>query len=348
MPTSPAATSRSTRWRGARRGGGDGGHALVDPFGGLADLGARRLRAVGDADARFREDALRMVRAIRLAAALGFEVEAGTLAAIRANAGLVAHLSGERVGAELTRLLAAPAPSVGLRLAMRPASSPSSSPDLAAQRGIPQNKAPGEDLWDHTLRTVDAAPADRPVVRLAALLHDIGKPATLADGRFHHHDAVGARLAEIAAAPAALPAGDDRRGRPTSSATTCSRSTRRRRTPRSAGSSGGSDARPPRRAVRAPAGGRHRQRHDARRSGGGRVPGARRGGARGPPAARPQRTGGRRRRPDVGARARSRPQAGRRARGARRPGRRPTPRSTTGPRSCSSRRACLPTCVPDE
>ena len=70
------------------------------------------------------------------------------------------------------------------------------SPDLAAQRGIPQNKVPGEDLWDHTLRTVDATPADRPVIRLAALVHDIGKPATLADGHFHHHDVVGARLAD--------------------------------------------------------------------------------------------------------------------------------------------------------
>ena len=69
------------------------------------------------------------------------------------------------------------------------------SADLAAQRGIPQNKVPDEDLWDHTLRTVDAAPAARPIVRLAALLHDIGKPATFADGHFLGHDAVGARLA---------------------------------------------------------------------------------------------------------------------------------------------------------
>jgi hypothetical protein len=52
--------------------------------------------------------------------------------------------------------------------------------------GIPQNKIPGEDLWDHTLRTVDATPADRPVIRLAALVHVIGKPATLSDGHFHH------------------------------------------------------------------------------------------------------------------------------------------------------------------
>ena len=70
------------------------------------------------------------------------------------------------------------------------------APELAAQRGIRQNKTPGEDLWDHTLRTVDAAPVGRPVVRLAALLHDIGKPFTLADGRFHHHDVEGARIVE--------------------------------------------------------------------------------------------------------------------------------------------------------
>jgi putative nucleotidyltransferase with HDIG domain len=69
------------------------------------------------------------------------------------------------------------------------------SPELAAQRGVPQNKVPGEDLWDHTVRSVDAAPAARPIVRLAALLHDIGKPATFADGRFMGHDAVGAELA---------------------------------------------------------------------------------------------------------------------------------------------------------
>jgi tRNA nucleotidyltransferase (CCA-adding enzyme) len=69
------------------------------------------------------------------------------------------------------------------------------SAELARQPGIPQNKVEGEDLWDHTLRTVDAAPMDRPIVRLAALVHDIGKPATFAEGHFLGHDAVGADLA---------------------------------------------------------------------------------------------------------------------------------------------------------
>ena len=189
-------TVNSIAWGRAARDGAEAPSALVDPFDGLADLAAGRLRAVGDPDARFREDALRMIRAVRLAAALAFEIEPATLEAIRANAELVRHLSGERIGAELVRLLEAPTPSVGLQLAFDTGLLAVISPELARQRGIAQNKVPGEDLWDHTLRTVDAVPADRPVVRLAALLHDIGKPATLADGRFHHHDIVGAQQAE--------------------------------------------------------------------------------------------------------------------------------------------------------
>jgi len=178
------------------RGPADGTNTLVDPFGGRDDLAARTLRAVGDPGARFREDALRMLRAVRLAATLGFAIEPATLAAIRANATLVGHLSGERIGAELEKLLAAPRPSVGLAISQRTGLLAAISPELAAQRGIGQNKLPDEDLWDHTLRAVDAAPAERPVVRLAALVHDIGKPATLADGHFPHHDTVGADLAD--------------------------------------------------------------------------------------------------------------------------------------------------------
>jgi tRNA nucleotidyltransferase (CCA-adding enzyme) len=169
--------------------------ALVDPFGGSEDVERRLLRAVGDPRKRFEEDALRMVRAVRLAATLEFAVEPATLAAIGERSELVAHLSGERLGAELTKLLAAPRPSVGLRLMADTGILAQISPELAAQRGIAQNKVPGEDLWDHTVRTVDAAPPGRPIVRLAALVHDIGKPATAADGHFYGHEREGADLA---------------------------------------------------------------------------------------------------------------------------------------------------------
>jgi putative nucleotidyltransferase with HDIG domain len=169
--------------------------ALVDPYDGRADLAARVLRAVGEPDARFKEDALRMVRAVRFATTLGFSLEPATLAAIHKRAPLVAHLSGERIAAELGKLLAADRPSIGLRLLAETGILDHVSPELAAQRGVGQNKIPGEDLWDHTLRTVDATPA-HPVVRLAALVHDIGKPSTQADGHFYGHESVGAEQAQ--------------------------------------------------------------------------------------------------------------------------------------------------------
>lgn len=169
---------------------------LVDPFEGVADLERRQLRAVGDPGARFGEDALRMVRAVRLAAVLDFTIEPATLAAIREHAPLTKHVSGERVAAELDKLLTADQPSIGLRLMSETGLLDVLLPELAAQRGVPQNKVEGEDLFDHTLRTVDAAPTGRPVVRLAALLHDIGKPPTLDDGPFRGHEVVGAEMAE--------------------------------------------------------------------------------------------------------------------------------------------------------
>ncbi len=169
--------------------------AIVDPYDGVADVERRLIRAVGEPAARFREDALRMLRAVRLAAVLDFGIEPSTLAAIRENAALAAHVSGERVAAELGKLLGARRPSVGLRLMADTGLLAVVLPDIAAQRGVPQNKIAGEDLLDHTLRTVDAAAADEPVVRLAALLHDIGKPGTIDDGPFRGHELVGAELA---------------------------------------------------------------------------------------------------------------------------------------------------------
>jgi tRNA nucleotidyltransferase/poly(A) polymerase len=172
---------------------------LLDPQGGLPDLANRRIRAVGDPRARFDEDALRLLRAVRLAAQLDFEIEPGTRAAITANAAAVRHVSRERIGQELRKLLRAPRPGHGLRLMAETGLLEAALPQLAAQRGIAQDKIPGDDLWDHTVRTVDAAaqlaPGDEALI-LAALLHDIAKPETLADGHFYGHDEVGARRAE--------------------------------------------------------------------------------------------------------------------------------------------------------
>jgi tRNA nucleotidyltransferase (CCA-adding enzyme) len=169
---------------------------LVDPHGGQADLAARTLRTVGDPAKRFDEDALRMVRAVRLAATLDFAIEPATLAGIGSKADLVGHLSGERIAMEMTEILAADRPSIGLRLMAATGVLAAISPDLVAQRGVPQNKVEGEDLWDHTLRAVDGAAKEPARIRLAALLHDIGKPLTMADGRFLGHETVGAGLAD--------------------------------------------------------------------------------------------------------------------------------------------------------
>ncbi len=140
-----------------------------------------------------------MLRAVRFAATLGFTVEPATRAAIADEAPLAVHVSGERTFVELMRLLAADRPSVGLRLAEETGLLAVVAPGLALQRGIPQAKIPGDDLWDHTWRTVDAAAPQLvdglPLVRTAALLHDLGKPATFADGHFVGHETVGAELA---------------------------------------------------------------------------------------------------------------------------------------------------------
>jgi tRNA nucleotidyltransferase (CCA-adding enzyme) len=194
-------TVNALAW-GGRAGESPG---LIDLHDGLDDLRGRLIRAVGRPEERFAEDALRLIRAIRLSATLGFTIEAATLAGIEARADLVQHLSGERIAAEVEKLLASPVPSAGLRPLESTGLLGWISPELAAQRGLAQDKVPGEDLWDHTLRAVDGAPVDRPIVRLAALLHDIGKPSTFAEGRFLGHETVGAELAAELLARLRLP-----------------------------------------------------------------------------------------------------------------------------------------------
>jgi tRNA nucleotidyltransferase/poly(A) polymerase len=174
-----------------------GSGRLVDPFGGAADLEAGLLRAVGDPDARFNEDALRLVRAVRFATRFGLRIDPGTEAAVVRHAPTAASLSGERVRDELLRMLGgSAAPSAALRLMERLGLLGVLLPELAALRGVPQAKAIGGDALDHSLRTADALPAADPVLRLAGLLHDLGKAGTLADGHFIGHETTGARLAE--------------------------------------------------------------------------------------------------------------------------------------------------------
>jgi putative nucleotidyltransferase with HDIG domain len=181
-------TMNAMAWRPPR--GGTPGE-LIDPFGGRADLDARRLRAVGEADERFREDALRMLRAVRFAALLDLRIEPTTFDAIRRNAALTASLSGERIQQELTKMLRAERPSVALQMLSDSGVLAVICPELEECKLTPQEKAAAENVFEHLLATVDATPANDLVLRLAGLFHDIGKPETFSDGHFHQHEFVG-------------------------------------------------------------------------------------------------------------------------------------------------------------
>jgi tRNA nucleotidyltransferase (CCA-adding enzyme) len=164
---------------------------LVDPFKGAQDLRNRLVRAVGDPADRFREDALRMLRAVRFATTLEFGIEDSTAAAIKANAELMRTVSGERIQQELVKILAVPRPSVAFRLMSTLGLGAVIFPELEQGKGVPQEKAAAQDVFGHLLATLDATPSDHLVLRLAGLLHDIGKPDTYQDGHFYRHEYVG-------------------------------------------------------------------------------------------------------------------------------------------------------------
>lgn len=166
----------------------------TDPFGGRADVVGRRLRTVGDPGARFREDALRLLRAARVAALLDMTVDPATRAAMQAEAAGIDAVSPERVRDELGKMLATPRPSVALRLLEASDLLARVLPELESTRGVGQNEFHAYDVYEHTLRTIDAVPeASDPRLRWVALFHDVGKVPTRAvrpDGRvtFHGHE----------------------------------------------------------------------------------------------------------------------------------------------------------------
>jgi tRNA nucleotidyltransferase (CCA-adding enzyme) len=172
------------------------GH-LADPFGGRDDLAAGVLRAVGDPEQRFTEDALRLLRGVRFAATLNLTMEPATEAAIARLAPAVSRLSGERVRDELLRLLGWPGRILpAFVLLERLGILALILPELAALRGVEQGKLLGGDALDHSLRTADALPASDPILRLAGLLHDVGKASTGSGGHFIGHETAGAQLVE--------------------------------------------------------------------------------------------------------------------------------------------------------
>lgn len=174
---------------------------LVDPFNGIADIRAHRIRCVGDPQARFAEDGLRPVRAVRFAAQMGFEVEQATLDAIPRALKTTEKVSPERIRDELDKILASPQPSRAFLLMEETRLLELLLPELASCRNIEQKGFHRFDVLDHSLLACDAAARDQApgLVRAAALLHDIGKPVTRSldlNGvwTFYQHEQVSATL----------------------------------------------------------------------------------------------------------------------------------------------------------
>lgn len=172
---------------------------IVDPFGGLADLAARRLRTPLAPEVSFEDDPLRMLRAARFAAQLGFEPDADVVAAMEAMRERLQIISAERIRDELSKMLLADDPSTGLWLISRTGLSDEFLPELNAMRLEQDPIHRHKDVLAHTIAVV-AKTGPELKVRLGALLHDIAKPRTRkigADGvSFYFHDVVGARMAK--------------------------------------------------------------------------------------------------------------------------------------------------------
>ncbi|HEX3295564.1 MAG TPA: CCA tRNA nucleotidyltransferase [Nocardioides sp.] len=179
---------------------------FVDPYGGVVDLAHGVLRTPGRPEDSFSDDPLRMMRAARFAAQLGFEVDRAVVAAMTEMAGRIEIISAERVRDELVKLVLAPYPRLGLTLLVDTGLAELVLPELPALALERDEHHRHKDVYEHTLTVLEQSidlegRLDGPdfISRFAALMHDVGKPRTrrfLADGSvtFHHHDVVGAKL----------------------------------------------------------------------------------------------------------------------------------------------------------
>jgi len=175
------------------------GEKIVDPYDGQKDIQAKLIRAVGDPATRFQEDALRMMRAIRIGAQLGFAIEQKTLETIAKHADLIQHISWERIHDEFFKILTSNYPEDGIELLASTGLLKYILPELLECKGVQQAHHHIYDVWIHTLKAVAACPSKDPIVRLAVLLHDIAKPLTADTSgtavTFYNHEVLGARIA---------------------------------------------------------------------------------------------------------------------------------------------------------
>lgn len=176
------------------------GFEIIDLFEGKKDIGNKLIRTVGNAQERFGEDALRMMRAIRFHAELGFEIEKETFAAIQANAQLITHIALERVKDEFTKIILSQNPAEGVDMMQRTGLLLHVIPELEKGVGVAQNRHHVYTIYKHSIMALQKCPSAKLEVRLAALFHDIAKPQTKRGeglyATFYNHDHVGAKLVE--------------------------------------------------------------------------------------------------------------------------------------------------------
>ena len=172
------------------------GHDVVDCVGGLKDLNQRKIRAIGNADDRFSEDSLRMMRCIRFSCQLGFDIVKSTIQSIERNAELIKNVSKERIRDELIKILMSDKPSKGIGLLAKTNLLKYILPELQICVGFNQhNKHHNKNVFNHILKVLENTPAVLNL-RLAALFHDVSKPETFSmdenGGHFYSHHKVGA------------------------------------------------------------------------------------------------------------------------------------------------------------
>ena len=174
---------------------------LIDPFDGAGDLSRRTLRAVGDAAERFAEDGLRVLRGARFVATLEMEFDAATARAIEPSLDSYRKVSAERIRDEWLKTMKAKRPSRAFEVMKDHGMLAISAPEMLESVGCEQNKYHAYDVWGHAMSCLDSAPA-APVLRVAALLHDVGKPRSRAfsdktqDYTFYEHERIGAEMVE--------------------------------------------------------------------------------------------------------------------------------------------------------
>ncbi len=167
---------------------------LIDPYGGTGDIASHRIDILSPK--AFEEDPLRMLRAAQFAARFAYALSDETLEAMTRAAYLTPTISPERIADELGKLLLkAPRPSIGLELLRKTGVLREFWPELTEGYGVEQNEWHAYDVWHHAMATVDATPPGDLTLRLAALLHDVGKPRTKDGPHFYRHESVGSEMA---------------------------------------------------------------------------------------------------------------------------------------------------------